>query len=61
MASDPQMAIPSGSTRTGTSPAGLMARNASRRSQTLSTRISNSSFFSARLIRALRHGGESQS
>ncbi len=52
--------LPSGSTSTGTSPAGLSARNSGRRSHTFSTFIENSRPFSASATRTLRAPGESQ-
>ena len=52
--------VPSGSISTGTSPAGFRVRNSSRRSQTFSTFNSTSSAFSARAMRMIRDGAESQ-
>ena len=52
--------VPSGSISTGTSPAGLRARNSGRRSHTFSTFRVKSRPFSASTILILREVGESQ-
>lgn len=53
-------AVPSGSTSTGTSHAGLSARKSGRRSQGFSRTNSASTRFSTSAIRTARAGAESQ-
>ena len=54
MASASASTVPSGSISTGTSPAGLSARNSGRRSHAFSTFMVKSSAFSCRMTRILR-------